>query len=219
MRVLVAFDSWDGHCASIAERIAAGVRSAGGDPIVKRVTEIVRADMKDLDGLVTGSPVHQRAMSWQMKKFMDEICEPAWFYDELVGRVGGVFTTGGGHGDAGGGCEMAQLGLLANLAACGCVLVPFAKSTRGFDVAGMHWGPHVRITGEDMVPLAPDKLLDEALEGALHHGATIARVGHALKRQAAEGRLFDGGARFPSTDLRAHRAEQDGANAAQDGPR
>lgn len=219
MRLLVAYDSWDGHCAVVAERLAGGARSAGAEAIVKRVTEIVRADFKGLDGLVTGSPVHQRSMSWQMKKFIDEICEPGWFWDELVGRVGGMFTTGGGHGDAGGGCEMAQLGMLANLAACGCVLVPFAKLTRGFDVAGMHWGPHVRITDEDMVPLSPDALSDEALEGAYHHGAAIARVGLALKRQATEVRLFDDGARFPSAELRAHRAAQDGANAAQDGPR
>lgn len=220
MRLLVAYDSWDGHCAVVARRLAEGARSAGADPILKRVTEIVRTDIKGLDGLVMGSPVHQRGMSWQVKKFIDEICEPAWFYDELVGRVGGVFTTGGGHGDAGGGCEMAQLSILANLAACGCVLVPFAKLTRGFDVAGMHWGPHVRITGQDMVPIPPDKLPTEALDGAFHHGAAVARVGLALKRQAAdEGRLFDAGARFPSSALRAERSAHDGANAAQDGPR
>lgn len=219
MRLLVAYDSWDGHCAVVARHLGDGARSVGANVSVMRVTDIVRHDLRDLDGLVTGSPVHQRAMSWQMKKFIDEICEPAWFYDELVGRVGGVFTTGGGHGDAGGGCEMAQLSMLANLAACGCVLVPFAKLTRGFDVAGTHWGPHVRITGADMDPLAPEALPAEALEGAFHHGAAIARIGHALKLQAASGTLFDTGARFPSPALRARRAAQEGANAAQGAPR
>jgi NAD(P)H dehydrogenase (quinone) len=108
---------------------------------------------------------------------------------------------------------MAQISMLANLAACGCVLVPFAKVTRGFDVAGMHWGPHVRITGADMIPLAPEALPAEALEGAFHHGAAIARVAGALKRQSADGRLFDRGARFPSPELRAEGARRDGMGA------
>jgi NAD(P)H dehydrogenase (quinone) len=219
VKLLIAYDSWDGHCAVVARYLADGAVAAGAAALLKPVGEIVRADFQGLDGLVTGSPVHQRGMSWPMKKFIDEICEPAWFHDELVGRVGGVFSTGGGHGDAGGGCELAQLSMLANLAACGCVLVPFAKTARGFDVAGMHWGPHVRITTPDMAPLAPEALPAEALEGAFHHGAAIARVGHALKAQAARGPLFDGGARFPSPELRAHRAAMGGTNVAQDGPR
>ncbi|WZT99594.1 hypothetical protein LIX17_17755 [Mycobacterium avium subsp. hominissuis] len=33
-------------------------------------------------------------MSWPMKKFIDELCEPSWFYDDMVGRACGVFTTG-----------------------------------------------------------------------------------------------------------------------------
>ncbi|MCC5653328.1 hypothetical protein LC609_26750 [Nostoc sp. XA013] len=36
-----------------------------------------------------------------------------WLRDELVGKVGGVFSVGGGYGDAGAGVEIAQLGLLA----------------------------------------------------------------------------------------------------------
>ncbi len=121
--------------------------------------------------------------------------------------------------EAGGGAEMAQLSMLANLAAMGCVIVPFPKVTRGFDVAGTHRGTHVRVTGADMPPLAPDALPGEALDAAFHHGAVIARVGAALKAKAAAGPLFDGGARFPSPELRAQRSEHDGMAAAQGYPR
>lgn len=219
MKLLVAYDSWDGHCAVVADRLADGARSAGAAVTRKQVTDVVRGDFADLDGLVLGSPVHQRGMSWQMKKFIDEICEPAWFYDEMVGRVCGVFTTGGGHGDAGGGSEMAQLSMLANLAAMGCIIVPFPKVTRGFDVAGMHWGPHIRVTGPDMVPMAPEALPEEALAAAFHHGAAISRVGFALVAKAEEGRLFDDGARWPSADLRAERSERERSDTAQGGSR
>lgn len=218
-RVLIAYDFLDGHCAHVAARVAEGVQNAGASAIMKKVTETVRADFRDLDGLILGSPVHQRGMSWQMKKFIDEMCEPSWFYDDMVGRVCGVFTTGGGHGDAGGGCELAQLSMLGNLASMGMIMVPFPKITRGFDFAGMHWGPHVRITGPDMQPLPPQQLNAEALEGGYHHGAAIARVAAALKQKSAVAAIFDGGGRFPPPELLRDRSAKEDANGAQGEPR
>lgn len=215
VRLLIAYDSWDGHCAHAAARLASGASDVGADVRLKQVTDCERKDFRDLDGLVLGSPVHQRGMSWPMKRFIDDLCEPSWFYDDMVGRVCGVFTTGGGHGDVGGGCEMAQISMLANLAAMGCVMVPFPKLTLGFDVAGMHWGPHIRITSTDMAPLAPDELPQEALDAVYHHGAAVARVGAALKERAAQGVLFDAGGKFPPPEVLRARSAEDGKNGAQ----
>ena len=44
---------------------------------------------------------------------------------------------GGGYGNMGAGCELAQLGMLSAMAACGMVLVTLPKTTPGFEVAGM----------------------------------------------------------------------------------
>lgn len=209
VRVLVVVDSWQGHTARVAERFADGVRSEGGDVTLRTADEATRADVQAADALVTGSAVHQRSMTWKMKRFVDEVCEPAWFYDDVVGRVGAVFTTGGGHGRAGGGAESAQLDMLANLAACGLVLVSLPKCTPGFEHGGVHWGPTVRTTSDAMAPLDPDDLDGEALHAFFHHGANVARVTARLR-----GLTLAGGSGWPSPAVRADRAAHEPSHPA-----
>ena len=96
VRVLIVVDSWTGHTARVAKRVADGVRSEGGEVVTRSADEATRADLQAADALVMGSAVHQRTMTWKMKRFVDEVCEAAWFYDDVVGRVGAVFTAGGG---------------------------------------------------------------------------------------------------------------------------
>jgi NAD(P)H dehydrogenase (quinone) len=208
-----------GHTAAAAERLVEGVRSvldvhcvskpvfADGVPADKAAS---REDFRDADALVLGCPVHQRNVSWEMKRFIDVHCEPSWFWDDMVGRVGGVFATGGGHGGAGGGAELAQLGLLANLASMGMILVSLPKTTPGFDVAGMHWGPQVRTGGLKLEPDAPDHLNPQALDALFHYGAAVARVTVALKRGTNGERLMPIGNVSPSAEARQGRTKQDG---------
>jgi len=204
VRVLILVDSWMGHTARVAERVADGVRSQGGEALTRSADEATRADLQGADALVMGSAVHQRTMTWKMKRFVDEVCEPAWFYDDVVGRVGAVFTAGGGHGQAGGGAEMTQLSMLANLAACGMVLVPLPKTTPGFEHAGMHWGPTIKATDDAMQPLDPGAMDAEAQEAFFHHGANVARVAARLR-----GLQFAGGNRWPSLKDREKRAKSE----------
>ncbi len=204
VRVLIVVDSWMGHTARVAERVADGVRSQSGKVVTRSADEATRADLQDADALVMGSAVHQRSMTWKMKRFVDEVCEPAWFYDDAVGRVGAVFTADGGHGQAGGGCEMAQLGMLANLAACGMVLLPLPKTTPGFEHAGMHWGPTIKATDDAMKPLDPDKMDTEAQEAFFHHGANVVRLAARLR-----GLQLAGGNRWPSPQDREERAKSE----------
>lgn len=200
MNILVVVDSWQGHTMRAVEHFAQGVREAGAEAVVKSADEAARADLLSSQALVMASAVHQRGMTWKMKRFVDEVCEPAWFYDDLVGRAGAVLTTGGGQGDAGGGSEMAQLGMLANLAACGMVLVPLPKCTPGFERAGMHWGPTLKTTSEDMAPLPPDQLDADALQAFFHHGVNVTRVAQRLA-----GLQLARGSRWPSDEVRAQR--------------
>jgi NAD(P)H dehydrogenase (quinone) len=185
----------------------------GTQVLLKSVDEVQRDDLKECDALVLGSPVHQRTMSWEMKRFIDLICEPSWFFDDMVGRVGGVFTTGGGHGDVGGGCELTQISLLGNLAALGMVIVPLPKTTPGFEYAGMHWGPHIRLLkpGIEPTPEAtqPTLMDAEGLKAAFHHGANIARVAMALRDQT----LMAQGNVFPSLEVRQIRSQMEGVEA------
>ena len=132
-------------------------------------------------GAAQHSAVHQRGMTWKMKRFVDEVCEPAWFYDDLVGRVGAVFTAGGGAGGAGGGAEAAQLDMLTNLAACGMVLVTLPKDTPGAEHGGIQWGPTIRTTTDDMRSIDPDRMDESSQLAFFHHGANVVRVASRLR--------------------------------------
>lgn len=200
-QVLMVIDSWQGHTACVARRFRAGCESEGAVVVLRSADEATRADLQTADALVMGSAVHQRGMTWKMKRFVDEVCEPAWFYDDLVGRVGAVFTAGGGHGQAGGGAEQAQIDMLANLAACGMILVPLPKCTPGFEHAGIHWGPTVKTTDANMLQVSPDALNQEAQQAFFHHGANVARVAGRLR-----GLALASGNRWPSSEDRQARS-------------
>jgi NAD(P)H dehydrogenase (quinone) len=201
-RVLIVVDSWQGHTARVAQRVADGVRSEGGTVTLRSADEATRANLLVADALVMGSAVHQRAMTWKMKRFVDEVCEPAWFYDDMVGRVGAVFTAGGGAGGAGGGAEAAQLGMLTNLAACGLILVPLPKDTPGSEHGGTQWGPTIKATTEDMQPIAPDAMPAELQVAFFHHGANVVRAARCLR-----GLKLAAANRMPSPAVRAMRME------------
>jgi NAD(P)H dehydrogenase (quinone) len=204
IRVLIVVDSWEGHTARVAERFAEGVREAGGLPVTVTADAATRADLQSADALVMGSAVHQRGMTWKMKRFVDEVCEPVWFYDELVGRVGAVFTAGGGAGGAGGGAESAQLGMLANLAALGMVLVTLPKDTPGSEHGGIHWGPTIKTTTEAMQPIAAADLPAAAMLAYFHHGSNVVRVAQRLR-----GLTLAAANHMPTPEVRKMRADSE----------
>ena len=180
--ILLVFTTDLGSTRAMAESVSAGARSVPGADV--RVVELLTGDEATLDdvrwadGILMGSPVKHRNMHHRLKKFVEQVYEQLWLTDEMVGKVGGVFTVGGGHGDAGAGCELAMLGMLGSLAAGGVVPVPFPKCTPGGDAACLHWGPAGRTGGPKM---EPRPLTDEMLLAGFHHGANVARVAAALK--------------------------------------
>jgi NAD(P)H dehydrogenase (quinone) len=139
-------------------------------------------------------------MHHRVKLFVENVLEVIWMTDDMVGKVGGVFSVGGGHGNNGAGCELAQVGLLAAMAANGLVLVTHPKCTPGFDEAGSHWGPNGR-TGD--VKMRPQPLTDGMLAAGHHHGANVARVAAALVAGAGGRDLFARGNVAPAPEVLA----------------
>jgi NAD(P)H dehydrogenase (quinone) len=209
IRVLIVVDSWQGHTARVADRFAEGVRDAGATPVTVTADAATRADLQSADALVMGTAVHQRGMTWKMKRFVDEVCEPVWFFDDLVGKVGAVFTAGGGAGGAGGGAESAQLGMLANLAALGMVLVTLPKDTPGFEHGGIHWGPTIKTTTDAMQPIEAADLPADAMLAYFHHGANVVRVAQRLR-----GLTLASANRMPTPQVRKMRAESENGQRA-----
>jgi NAD(P)H dehydrogenase (quinone) len=98
--------------------------------------------------------------------------------DRMVGKVGAAFASGGGYGNAGGGCEGTLLAMLTNLAEMGMILVPMPKTTPGYPYGGLQWGAYGRSAG---IHMEQTGVTDERLEAAHHHGANVARVTIAVQ--------------------------------------
>ncbi len=187
--MLIIYVSDYGHTRRAAEAVAEGAERVSGIAVRVLAAEAVeRDDLLDADALVLGSPVHMGSMHWQMRRFVDETLSGLWTRDLLVGRVGGVFATGGGLGGAGGGCELAMLSMLAVMAELGMVLVPLPKSSDGFRYGGLHWGPYARCASDELAPATPVAGSTTLFES---HGAHVARVASQLS--ARPDRLAVGG--------------------------
>lgn len=111
-KVLVLYYSSYGHIETMAASVAEGAREAGADVVIKRVPELVPADvaaksgfkvdqaapiatvdeLPDYDAIILGVPTRFGNMSAQMKNFLDQT-GGLWFTGKLIGKVGSVFTS------------------------------------------------------------------------------------------------------------------------------
>lgn len=179
--VLIVYATDWGSTKKMAEAIAEGAKSVHQTKVlVKPAEETTSEDVLSSDALVLGSPVHMGSADWRVKQFIDKVCSKLWMKDLLIGKVGAVFTSGGGFGNAGGGCEITMLGLLNNLVELGLLIVPLPKNTPGYAKGGLQWGPYGRSMGENMEQTG---LSDDKTEAAKHHGVHIARAAALLKNQ------------------------------------
>jgi len=180
-KVMIVYASDYGSTKKMAEKVAQGVESVpGAEALVRTAEEATAEEVISSDALILGSPVHMGSMDRRVKGFIDRVCGGLWMEDKLVGRVGAVFASGGGFGNAGCGCELTMLSMLNNLAELGMLIVPLPKNTSGFPKGGLQWGPYGRSlteTGEPMEGGVPE----ERIETAFFHGANVARVAEAVK--------------------------------------
>lgn len=111
-KILVLYYSSYGHIETMAGAIAEGVREAGAEAVIKRVPELVPADvakssgfkvdqtapiatvdeLPGYDAIIIGVPTRFGNMAAQMKNFLDQT-GGLWFGGKLIGKVASVFTS------------------------------------------------------------------------------------------------------------------------------
>ncbi len=95
-KILIAYDSRTGHTEQMANLVAEGVRIAGGEAVVKKISALKNeADLKGYDGYLFGSPTYHRDMIGTMKTWLFMVQKA-----DLAGRRGGSFGTYTHSGDA-----------------------------------------------------------------------------------------------------------------------
>jgi NAD(P)H dehydrogenase (quinone) len=146
-KVLVLYYSAYGHIEAMAEAIAEGARAAGAGVDIKRVPELVPAeiakashfkvdqaapvatiaDLENYDAIIVGTGTRFGRMSSQMANFLDQ-AGGLWMRGALVGKVGSAFTsTATQHG----GQEVTLFSILTNLLHFGMVIVGLPYSFQG----------------------------------------------------------------------------------------
>ena len=94
-RILVLYHSETGTTRQMAELVAEGARTvADSDVRLLGVAEATTDDVVWCDGLAAGSPTYVGSVSWQLKKFFDELVPDCW--PEIEGKIGCAFATEGG---------------------------------------------------------------------------------------------------------------------------
>jgi NAD(P)H dehydrogenase (quinone) len=195
-KVLVLYYSSYGHIETMAEAVAEGARSAGATVDIKRVPELVSAEvakashfkldqqapvatvneLADYDAIIFGAPTRFGNMAAQMKSFLDQT-GGLWAGGKLVGKVGSVFTsTATQHG----GQESTILSTHTVLLHHGMVIVglpyAWAGQTRIDEITGGSPYGASTIAGGDgsRQPSANER------EGARWQGAHVARIAAKL---------------------------------------
>ena len=139
-KILVLYYSSYGHIEAMAQAVGAGARDAGAEVAVKRVPELVPAEiaaksgfkldqpapiatvaeLPDYDGIIFGTPTRFGMMCAQMRNFLDQT-GGLWVQGKLLGKVGSVFcSTGTQHG----GQETTITSFHVTLCHLGFIIVP-----------------------------------------------------------------------------------------------
>ena len=195
-KVLILYYSSYGHIETMAQAVAEGARSAGAQVDVKRVPELVPADvavkshfkvdqaapvatvdeLAGYDAIILGVPTRFGNMAAQMKNFLDQT-GGLWATGKLVGKVGSVFTsTATQHG----GQESTILSTHTVLLHHGMVIVglPYAwqgQMTLAEISGGSPYGASTIAAGDGSRQPSANELA-----GAQFQGAHVARIAAKL---------------------------------------
>ncbi|OAF05180.1 NAD(P)H:quinone oxidoreductase [Bradyrhizobium centrolobii] len=138
-KVLVLYYSAYGHIEAMANAVAEGAREAGATVDIKRVPELVPAevakasyykldqaapvakieDLANYDAIIVGTGTRFGRMSSQMANFLDQ-AGGLWAKGALNGKVGGAFTSSATQH---GGQETTLFSIITNLLHFGIVVV------------------------------------------------------------------------------------------------
>ena len=195
-KVLVLYYSAYGHIEAMANAVAEGAREAGVSVDIKRVPELVPADVakashykldqaapvariEDLasyDAIIIGTGTRFGRMTSQMANFLDQ-AGGLWAKGALHGKVGGAFTsTATQHG----GQETTLFSIITNLLHFGMVIMGlnygFAGQMRLDEITGGSPYGATTIAGGDG-SRAPS---DNELAAARYQGRVIAETAQKL---------------------------------------
>jgi len=195
-KVLVLYYSAYGHIEKMAEAVAEGARAAGATVDIKRVPELVPADvakashykmdqaapvaaiadLKNYDAIVVGTGTRFGRMSSQMANFLDQ-AGGLWATGALNGKVGGAFaSTASQHG----GQETTLFSIITNLMHFGMVIVGMDYGYAGqMGVKEVHGGsPYGATTLADSDGSRQPSEVE--LDGARYQGRKIAETAAKL---------------------------------------
>ena len=195
-KVLVLYYSSYGHIETMAKAVAEGARETGATVDIKRVPELVPAEvakashfkldqdapvarveeLADYDAIIVGTGTRFGRMSSQMANFLEQ-AGGLWARGALNGKVGGAFTSSATQH---GGQEVTLFSILTNLMHFGLITVGLPYSFQGqmtLDeiVGGSPYGA-TTIAGSDG-SRAPSKI---ELDGARFQGRHIAEISNKL---------------------------------------
>lgn len=196
-KVLVLYYSSYGHIETMAEAVAEGAKEAGAEVTIKRVPELVPAEvakqshfkldqkapvatpaeLAEYDAIIVGAGTRFGTMASQMRNFWDQT-GGLWAQGKLVGKVGSAFTSSATQH---GGQESTILGFLPTLLHHGMVVVglPYAFAGQmGVDEikGGSPYGASTITDGDGS--RQPSKV---ELDGARYQGRHVATIAAKLK--------------------------------------
>ncbi|MGD0190212.1 MAG: NAD(P)H:quinone oxidoreductase [Rhizomicrobium sp.] len=196
-KVLVLYYSAYGHIETMAHAVAEGAREAGAEVDIKRVPELVPAeiakksyykldqpapvakieDLANYDAVVVGTGTRFGRMSSQMANFLDQ-AGGLWAKGALHGKVGGAFASSATQH---GGQETTLFSIITNLLHFGMVIVGLdyghaGQMTLDEVTGGSPYGA-TTVTGGDGArqPSANE------LQGARYQGRKIAETAIRLR--------------------------------------
>lgn len=195
-KILVLYYSSWGHMEAMAKAAAEGARETGADVTIKRVPELVPAEvakaayykldqeapiadpleLESYDGIILGFATRYGAMASQMKNFLDQT-GPLWARGALLDKVGSVMvSTATQHG----GQELAIISAQAALQHHGMLIVPLSyayQGQMGNDVVrgGSPYGMTTTSDGD-----GSRQPSEQELEGARFQGRRVAEITQRL---------------------------------------
>ena len=127
-KILVCYHTRSGHTQHMAEAVAEGAKAVSGATVsLKNIADVPPRELLDYDGIIMGSPTYYGSMAAELKKLLDESVA---FHGQLVGRVGGAFSS---SANVGGGNETTIMDILKALLIHGMIVQGSAS--------GDHYGP------------------------------------------------------------------------------
>ncbi|AWB46351.1 hypothetical protein DCC85_20730 [Paenibacillus sp. CAA11] len=156
MKILVVYDSENGHTEALARSVAEGAKVPGAEVLLHHVREARVEDLVQMDAIIWGCPGHFGSISGGLKTWIDKL-GGLWAQGKLIGKIGAVFcTTATVHG----GLETTLMNLIVPMLHQGMIIVGLPGNIRENALYGSYYGVGVTCPVE-LSPLDPPNLPSE----------------------------------------------------------